>query len=124
MASSEDKSLDKASKNAFRRKGTSKEPPGVKSVDDIWSEAIRKIEKDYDLSPEDLEKWDRKLGDGETGTERAQALFANSRHPGDKQDKVMKTVGNCLEWVQDGLGFVKNNISGTVCDDHANILRI
>ncbi|KAJ5519269.1 Tetratricopeptide-like helical [Penicillium expansum] len=112
MAPFGDKNPDGGLKSAFR-KPTPEETPKTKSVDEIWSEAMEEIAKDYSLSSKDLEKWDGKLGYGETGTEKAQALFANSRHPGDKKDKVTKAVGNCLEWVENGLGFVKNNISGT-----------
>ncbi|KAJ5899483.1 Tetratricopeptide-like helical [Penicillium taxi] len=116
MASFREKNLNAGSKSAFR-KSTPEEAPKTKSVAEIWSEAMEQIKKDYNLSSKDFEKWDGKLGQGETGTEKAQALFANSRHPRDKKDKVMKTVGNCLEWVQDGLGFVKNNISGSAAQN-------
>lgn len=101
-------------KTPFRRKAGPRAPPPSKSIDEIWDEAMDEIAKEYNLSVRALEQWDGKLGEGETGTERAKALFEDSRHPGDRKDKVMKAVGGCFDWIEDGLEFVKNNVSGSV----------
>ncbi|PLB46535.1 hypothetical protein P170DRAFT_477416 [Aspergillus steynii IBT 23096] len=96
-----------------RRKKNPEESPKSKSIDEIWAEAMDQIAKEYKLSSEKLEQFNGNLYDGETGSERARALFEESRHPDDRKDKVMSSVAGCLDWVKTGLGFVNDNVSGT-----------
>ncbi|RAH81654.1 hypothetical protein BO86DRAFT_96267 [Aspergillus japonicus CBS 114.51] len=93
--------------------GTVADTKEPKSLDDLWKEALDRIAAENNVSLEELQTRGDQWSDAESGLQKASKLFEHSRRPGDRKDKVMKSVAGCLDWVDSGVTFVKGHVSGT-----------
>lgn len=101
---------------------SSAEQRDSKSLDDLWKEAVDRIQKEYgakipaisESESEQLQKPDQRL-------QKASELFEKSRHPEDRKTKVIHAVSGCLDWTYSGVSFFKDHVSGTVSDHLAHI---
>lgn len=85
------------------------------SLEDLWKEAVKRIEKENGVNISLLTKNDP--GDLQQPEQRLQVaseLFQKSRHPEERKTKVIQAVSGCLDWTFTGVSFFKEHVSGSV----------
>lgn len=94
---------------------TSPDQKDAKSLDDLWKEAVTRIQKENGVSlPAISESDSDALQQPDQRLQKASELFEKSRHPDERKTKVIKAVSGCLDWTYSGVTFFKDHVSGTV----------
>ncbi|QGA21108.1 hypothetical protein EYB26_008818 [Talaromyces marneffei] len=93
---------------------TSPDQKDAKSLDDLWKEAVTRIQKENGVSlPAISESDSDALQQPDQRLQKASELFEKSRHPDERKTKVIKAVSGCLDWTYSGVTFFKDHVSGT-----------
>jgi hypothetical protein len=87
-------------------------------LDLLWEQALKKYEDDNHVTVDTkaLAVAADKFGTAKNGIEKATLIFNESRHPHPEEVKAkfVTAVGGCLDWVDKAVGFVSDNVDGTV----------
>lgn len=95
----------------------SPEQKDSKGLDDLWTEAVNRIQKENSVNLAAISESDSDgLQEPDQRLQKASELFEKSRHPEERKTKVINAVSGCLDWTYSGVSFFKDHVSGTVSD--------